>query len=218
MYSIYYEIQPTHPIPKGTLLSYALLVLTVLLLIGGIVSWSRSRFLLSNVKIVHNNVCSLKLKVDIIFNKLCDFDVIGISESHLDRTISDEDIEFEGFHKPVRLDRNRFGGGVIIYVKNNLQFFIRNDLSNPNIEIIWLEIHCVNNKFLTGVMYRPPNSRTDVLDNLAISLENALDTGLSKLLMGDFNIDMVADGNHVIKHMLNNFPLQLIIPPQGVLV
>lgn len=68
MYSIYYEIQPTHPIPKGTLLSYALLVLTVLLLIGGIefnpgpVPVS----LLSNVKIVHNNVCSLKSKVDII--------------------------------------------------------------------------------------------------------------------------------------------------------
>lgn len=213
MYSTYYEIQPTHPIPIGTLLSYALLVLTVLLLIGGIefnpgpVQGS----LLSNVKIVHNNVCSLKSKVDIIFNELCDFDVIGISESHLDRTISDEEIEFVGFHKPVRLDRNRFGGGVIIYVKNNLQFFIRNDLSNPNIEIIWLEIHCVNNKFLTGVMYRPPNSRAYVLDNLAISLENAIDTGLPIFLMGDFNIDMLVDGNQVFKHMLQNFSLTNVI-------
>lgn len=73
-----------------------------------------------NVKIVYNNVCSFKLKVDIIFNKFCDFDVIGIFESYLDRIIFDEEIEFEGFYKFVRLDCNRFGGGVIIYVKNNL--------------------------------------------------------------------------------------------------
>lgn len=74
--------------------------------------------------------------------------------------------------------------GVIIYVKNNLQFLIRTDLNNPNIEIVRVEIHCVDNKCLTGVKYRrPPNSRAVVLDHLAISLKNAVDTGLPIYLM-----------------------------------
>lgn len=51
-----------------------------------------------------------------------------------------------------KVDRIRFGGGVMIYVKNNVQFTIPNDLNSPNVEIIWVEIHCVNNKFLSGIM------------------------------------------------------------------
>lgn len=44
-----------------------------------------------------------------------------------------------------------------------------------------------------------------------MSLENAIDTGLPIFLMGDFNIDMLADGNHVFKHMLQKFFLTNVI-------
>lgn len=74
-------------------------------------------------------------------------------------------------------------------------------MSNLNIEIIWLEIYCVNNKFLIGVMYRFLNFRVDVFDNLVILLENVIDIGLFIFLMGDFNIDMLVDGNYIIKYM-----------------
>lgn len=49
-------------------------------------------------------------------------------------------------------------------------------------------------------MYRPRNSRTDKLNNLVISLDNAIDTALPIFLMGDFNIDMLSCGNNVFKH------------------
>lgn len=49
-------------------------------------------------------------------------------------------------------------------------------------------------------MYRPHNSRTDKLNNLAISLDNAIDTALPIFLMGDFNIDTLSCGNNVFKH------------------
>lgn len=57
----------------------------------------------------------------------------------------------------------------MVFLKQLTVFLIRNGISIPNIEIVWVDFHCDNNKFLTGVMYRctyrPPNSRVDVLNN-----------------------------------------------------
>lgn len=35
--------------------------------------------------------------IDIIYNELCEYDIITITESHLDQSIKDTDIELEGF-------------------------------------------------------------------------------------------------------------------------
>lgn len=57
----------------------------------------------------------------------------------------------------------------MVFLKQFTVFLVRNGISIPNIEIVWVDFHCDNNKFLTGVMYRctyrPPNSRVDVLNN-----------------------------------------------------
>lgn len=52
------------------------------------------------------------------------------------------------------VDRNIFGDGFMINVKNHLQFSIRNDLNSPDFQIMWVEIHFIKCKFPTGVMYR----------------------------------------------------------------
>ncbi|VDI09353.1 Hypothetical predicted protein [Mytilus galloprovincialis] len=78
-----------------------------------------------NLKIVHNNVCSLLPKLDLINNELHDYDIICISESHLDKSITDDQIKLNGFHKPIRLDRNRHGG-----VRPNDKPFMNNLIRN----------------------------------------------------------------------------------------
>ena len=77
--------------------------------------------IIKNIKIIHNNVCSFILpKLDLIEHEFLDCDVICISESHLDKSIDNDKIKLKGFQNPVRLDRNRHGEGVNIYVKKNL--------------------------------------------------------------------------------------------------
>lgn len=61
------------------------------------------------------------------------------------------------------VDRNIFGDGFMINVKNHLQFSMRNDLNSPDFQIMWVEIHFIKCKFLTGVMYRPHKFKTDKL-------------------------------------------------------
>lgn len=107
-------------ISKGMSLFYNL-VLYYLLIIGG-VKTSPGPELNSNIRLIHNNVCSVLPKLDIIFNELNEYDIIAITESHLDKSVVDTDIELDRFQPPVRLDRNRHGGGVMLYVKNNLSF------------------------------------------------------------------------------------------------
>lgn len=83
----------------------------------------------------------------------------------------------------------RFGGEFMINVKNHLQFSIRNDLNNPDFQIMWQKSTLLTANFLLGS-----------LNNLAISLDNAIDTALPIFLMGDFNIDTLSCGNNVFKH------------------
>jgi hypothetical protein len=70
---------------------------------------------------------------------------IAITEMHLDNSISNNNLMFSGYHKPLRKDRNRFGGGVALYISNNIYFTARTDLESMHMEILWTEI-VVNNK------------------------------------------------------------------------
>jgi exonuclease III len=47
-------------------------------------------------------------------------DIILVSETHLSRDIDNEDIQLRGFQNPIRVDRNRHGGGVAIFAKPNI--------------------------------------------------------------------------------------------------
>ena len=102
---------------------------------------------IKSISIVHNNVCSLLPKLDIITSELSTYDIIAISETHLDKTVSNNDISIDGFHPPIRKDRNRHGGGVALYITDQLAFYERKDLSTKGLELVWSEIHNSNKKF-----------------------------------------------------------------------
>ena len=118
---------------------FSYILMTILLVLEGIET-NPGPVKLNNIKRVRNNVCSLPPKVDLVECELGDHDIIAISETHLDNTISDDSISIAGFHKPIRLDRNGAGGGVVIYVKKNLYFENIPDLINPEIELLWVKV------------------------------------------------------------------------------
>lgn len=162
-----------------------------------------NNFKTKNLSVVHNNVCSLPNKVDVIYNELSEYDIIGITETHLDSSVSSDDILFHGFHPPIRKDRNRFGGGILFYISLDLHFVLRDDLIDSNIELIWCEIHMQDNKkILLGLIYRPPNSNVSYFDCLSYSLDKAINEPMPVFLIGDFNIDMLSGGNNNFKQLM----------------
>jgi exonuclease III len=62
------------------------------------------------------------------------FDVLTINETRLDSSIKDYEVGIVGY-EIVRKDRNRNGGGVAIYIRNSINYKIRNDLQPEDLEI-----------------------------------------------------------------------------------
>lgn len=169
----------------------------------------------SGIKIAHSNVNSLRHKVDYITSELSDYDIICISESKLNDSISDSSISIDGYRQPLRKDRPiNNGGGLVIYMKNNIHYKRRSDLELPNIETIWVEINALNRKFLLGLFYRPPNSSVDFWFSLENILENAVDHNLDLIILGDFNYDIIKNSNARNSHLqriMTRFNLQHLI-------
>ena len=92
----------------------------------------------SNFLILHLNFRSLRNKVDyltlLLANLKINFTVIGISETWLQNDSHDVDmIGYEFIHKN-RPDRS--GGGVGLYLSNNYDFQVRDDLSGSDADVI----------------------------------------------------------------------------------
>ena len=88
------------------------------------------------------------------------FDIVAISETHCDSTVTDTDILLDNYCL-IRKDRSRHGGGVALYVKNSVSF---ESVSHPGneLEVIFIKIKLKRtNPLYLGVIYRPPNSSND---------------------------------------------------------
>ena len=102
-------------------------------------------------------------------------DVLILTESKLDITIPSSVITLPGYHEPLRRDRNRNGGGVLVYIAQNLIFYQKEHLQSENFEHIWVDIKIRNETFTINAFYRPPNetneSHTKFLDTASKILQ-----------------------------------------------
>ena len=87
--------------------------------------------------------------------------VLICTESKLDNTIPSNIISIKGYHDPIRKDRNRNGGGTLVYIADWLAFRQRHDLEEPNYEHIWVDIKVGNSTFCVNTFYRPPDNSTE---------------------------------------------------------
>ena len=146
-----------------------------------------------NFSVVHYNVQSLLHKVDIIGSEFSNFDVVSLTETWLNNSISTHELAFNEFQLPFRRDRTGDShGGIAVYVRNGIPCKRRNDLELTSIECLWLEINIRNRKTLIGTFYRPPNSTPQVLTDIENSIGLAFDTGTSDIvILGDFNLNIL---------------------------
>ena len=173
----------------------------------------RSRPKVCNIKIAHLNIRSLKnrehyilAKETVLVNKL---DIFTVSESWLDNTVSDIEVEFPGFNI-YRLDREiKIGGGVCVFVKQDFKVECLQDLSfiaESGLHMLWVKIQIRNLKsFLICTVYRPPNTSTTCFDtDLSVTLIEALSFNKPIFILGDLNCN-VLNANDPACQALTNF-------------
>ena len=82
-----------------------------------------------------------------------------ITETKLDSTFPEKQFYVPGYKKPFRKDRNKNGGGVMIYVREDIPSDILMKHSiEENIEAIFVEINLRKNKLLLVGTYHSTNA------------------------------------------------------------
>ena len=88
------------------------------------------------------------------------FDVLLVSESKLDHTFPSNQFRINGYNI-FRLDRNRFGGGLILHINENISCKpLQEHIYLPNFEIFGTDFYQNNQKWLLLGLYKPPNQKT----------------------------------------------------------
>ena len=90
------------------------------------------------------NINSLLAHIDQlrVFIDNSNIDILAINETKLDFSIDDDQIHLAGYDivRKDRIQNGRSGGGVCIYLRSNLNFRIRENLLNDNLECLVIEI------------------------------------------------------------------------------
>ena len=103
------------------------------------------------------NINSILSKIDElrVIAKKSRASVIRITESKLDKTVLDEEINIDGYEL-ARSHQNRQGCGAACHIQNDISFNVRGDFSSE-VENIFLDIFLPKTKLkLTGILHRPP--------------------------------------------------------------
>ena len=143
------------------------------------------------LSIFHGNIRSLRNKVDYTFcisNIIEDYDIVFITETHLDKLVLDKNIHFSGYDIPVRKDRNSDGGGIIMYYKTHVNIKRRVDLENPFVECMWFKLKTKLQNILINIIYRSERqSHRRFWDFFDAMLKNAMEESNHLICMGDLN-------------------------------
>ena len=137
-----------------------------------------------NLNSLPNKFSSL---AEIISNNI---DILVIEETKIDESFPEGQFLIPGYKKPYRKDRNRNGGGIIVYVREDIpsrkldQFMLDDD-----IEGIFIEINLRKSKWLMLATYRPPSSsKSQYLNSIGNAVDFYSKTYKNVVLLGDFNI------------------------------
>ena len=134
--------------------------------------------------------------------------IIGISESKLGDSVLAPEIQIDDY-KILWCDRNRHGGGVACYIRNDLSCNIVSVFPSE-IKSVFFEILLPNSKPITvGTIYRS-SSQSNFLEVVNENM-NKIDSISNQIyILGHFNINLSLNDSYISskKNMLNNKSIQ----------
>ena len=140
--------------------------------------------------------------------------IMCINETKPDSSIDDSLIQIDDY-VIVRKDRNAHGGGVALYIHQNVQFELRKDLICEELESVTVQIK--NGKFkpfFVTSIYRPPGKPVSYFSELESLLGRLESQNKESIIMSDINCDLNTPLDNNTKHLnniLNSFGCSQLI-------
>ena len=126
------------------------------------------------------------------FTSLNKIDILCLSETKLDAHVHPSLFALDNFHEPLTRHRDRNGGGVAIYVRNNIAVKRLPDLELDGLEWVWCLLKIQRTTLIICTIYVPPHFSSsqhhDLIDKLneGIALAQTYSPD-NIILLGDFN-------------------------------
>ena len=164
-----------------------------------------SNTLSCTVSLLHLNCRSLRKNFQNVENMLNNikikFDVVAITESWLSSTDDLNLYKINGYEIEYMHRLNKRGGGILIYVKQNIKSTKLTNLSISqagSMESLALELKLKHQKINLACIYRPPSTDISTFNNQLQNYVYSLSkTNKSKTIVcGDFNIDLLKCDSH----------------------
>ena len=129
----------------------------------------------SSISICHLNIRSLRNKIDDIVKKKRR--LVCFTETHLDERVPTNNLVIPSFNSnPFRLDRNTYGGGIMMYFKDNIKIVPGTDLQVDGVEAMWFEIKSKVGNILLNIIYSSQiETRSLFWRNFSQMVRSALD-------------------------------------------
>ena len=116
-------------------------------------------------------------------------DILVIIESKLDSSFTSAQFLIGGFSPPFRLDRDKHGGGVMVYIREDIPSReLKLHSFSPNVEGIFVEINLRSKRWLLFAGYN--NHKVNIssyLDQLGKGLDIYMGRYEDLLIVGDLN-------------------------------
>ena len=146
----------------------------------------------------NQHVPSQYSKLDEIYTNLVtenNFDVISLTETWLNSLHTEDMVILTDSYTCHDLRKDRTsgrGGGILTYIKTDIDYIRRTDLEATETETLWIQIFYGRYKILFGTCYRPPGQNAASIDNFLNELQYSIDLALQSdpdviVLTGDFN-------------------------------
>ena len=157
----------------------------------------------------HININSLRNKFELLVDQVKgNIDVLMISETKIDDSSPLGNFLTCRFSKPYRLDRDSLGGGILLYVREDIPTNLTEVETKP-IEGFYVELNVRNNKWFINCSYNP---HKNMIGNHLRAISEKLDIYSTSygnfIILGDFNIEMEEEQ---IKDFCDNYGLKSLI-------
>ena len=136
-------------------------------------------------------------------------DFLMVSETKIDDTFPVGNFVVDGFSTPYWLDRDSNGGGIMLYVREDIPSNLLATDEKNHIESFYTELNLSNEKWLINCSYNPNKSMIgNHLDALSTYLDLHSTTYEKCLILGDFNVGI--EEQHM-KAFCDNYNLTSLI-------
>ena len=142
--------------------------------------------------IAYLNINSIRNKfeqLELLVSK--NIDILIVAETKLDDTFPTGQFLLPGFKVPFRLDRNKNGGGILAYIREEVPSKNLSEFNYPkDIECVTIEINLHRSKWVLFGIYRPPcQNETYFLEEIGKAIDHYSPNYENFVVIGDFNFE-----------------------------